>query len=368
MAKVKMPEDVLRPLTLGVLVIIFLTVIVLQFVNGRGGKSIEDTTSLPDLQDLIDGFVPENTTIDDIFQPRLSSAELKNEEIQILNKEADLLRIVIAKPSGAGPFPVAVLLHGDRSSSRETDDMADDMGVFLADELGIMTVVVDWTESDIGGNEIDDVVAALDWIENLNEATDQPIVIIGVDHGAYIAHLAAQRWRSEIAGVVAAYGVTSPRDRYTTLNEQGPDQAERYLEITGCTNAADRNSCLEGLSVMPGLVTYPLLAMHNRSDAFVGIEQSERISNTVDADLLTTYYPESESGDHGILEDHSFDGYDEAREQLITWLNYAFEEAESDAVQKFNEEIGKRIREPIIIGNPAAPDGDTLEDADRLDE
>ncbi len=167
--------------------------------------------------------------------PPVAAGVRENEREIVVRWEEYELPGILKLPAGAGPFPVAVLVHGSGPSDRDGTlgphkifrDMADRLA-----EQGIATIRydkrtfvygADWEKEGTGtfdDETVNDAVAAV-W-----QATTQPelssVYVIGLSQGAILAPRIAQR-AGDVAGIVMMAG--SPRP----LNQLIADQFEYLL-------------------------------------------------------------------------------------------------------------------------------------------
>ena len=123
-------------------------------------------------------------------------------------------------PSGSGPHPVALLIHGGFWGDIWKRDLMDPMAVALT-QLGWATANIEYTRGHGSyGSAAADVEAAAQWISD-NAATHQldaeRIVAIGHSAGGYLALLLAERG-STISAAVPLAAVSS----LTAISESRP--------------------------------------------------------------------------------------------------------------------------------------------------
>jgi polyketide synthase 12 len=317
-------KEMIRPFTIGVVLIMVAAALVLRILqNTDYGQQVleKQTAEMPDLDTLLDQVMPSEEQIDQAFQPHLDTEDAQSKDIGIITKDGQLLRARLSKPAGSGPFPVIIILHDGPSSTRATDEAAKLWGESLSHEYDAMTLTLDWRESQMGEEEVTDVVSAIDWVRKLRESTDQPILLFGMDHGVYLA-LAAMETHSEyVDGLIAAYGYSDVKQQYHFLAEHDARGAENFLDDTGCAEETAVELCLEGQSVTSVDIAVPLLVMHGRADTVVPSAQSEQIATqATDPSAVTTVYSDDPAVDHFFLDNEDNAGFTIGENAVNDWL------------------------------------------------
>lgn len=189
-------------------------------------------------------------------------------------------------PEGAGPFPVAILVHGGGWGS---GDKAKDIVTPIAEPLGRagfawFSINYRLAPKNRWPAAIEDVQTAIRWVKaHAAEFRGDPnrIVLIGYSAGAHLAALAAVRAERETA-VQAVIGFAAPTDLPADTERRGglskalQDLLDRPLEVD-----AAAQEILQNLSpityVQPGLTPPglpPFLLIHGTEDKSVPYTQS----------------------------------------------------------------------------------------------
>lgn len=272
------------------------------------------------LQEFLDSVIPQNVNFDQLSQTTLGTAAILNKEVEFITRDSQTIHAKISKPEGTGPFATIILVHGGQSSGRSTDRVAEVLGEPLMQSTGMMTVAVDWRESTFGQEDLTDLLSTIDWVRGLQETASQPIILFGLEHGAYVSLLATVE-DVHIDGVIDAYGYIDPWEEYHYLLTVDTTSADNFLEATGCHTAANQEACLHELSLQDVLhIDMPVLILHSQADTFVPIAQSETFATMIDTDFLTFDRIDDPAVGSGFLASPSVAGFDAALDQINQWI------------------------------------------------
>ena len=335
-------------MTIALFAIMLLTFFTIKSVNMfRGEDSVENIA--PSLDEIIEQFVPNPEDAERLFGNSLDSDELSNEEVGFAGFDSELVRAIISKPAGEGPFAGVLFIHDSPSSERATDKLHAQVGDPLSKELGVVTMTVDWRESDFGEEDLTDVLSALDWFTNLPEFDGQPIITVGIGHGALLGLLAAEEKYYLTDAMISIYGINDPQKHYEYLLNIDPNAARRYLANSGCVVALNPSSCLKKLRIVEkdeAPIEMPMLFMHDPDDRYINFEQTQILADVLDPKTTTVFtfgkdITETEEGDgetvieEGINEDtKTIDEESDGAEETIV-IDSRF--LESDAAAGFSE-------------------------------
>lgn len=158
---------------------------------------------------LVNLVVPENSRSFDAVELE----DTVHTEIRFKNEEQNLdLAGLLFKPSGDGPFPAAVIIHGSGTSRRDSGwyltvvSYLQKQGVvvLLPDKRGSEESEGDWRTSSFD-DLATDTMAAVTFLENQTETSISTIGIIGMSQGGRIAPIVAAN-DGRIAWVVSVVG------------------------------------------------------------------------------------------------------------------------------------------------------------------
>lgn len=196
-------------------------------------------------------------------------------------------------PAGAGPHPLAVLVHGGMWHHTWARDTTEGLAVELT-RGGIATANVETRRLGTGGEwpaSVDDVVAAVGAVAGRPEVDPARVALVGQSSGGHLALLASGRLADRISLVVSLAGITDLAD-YAARDSVTSAAVERLL--AGAT--------LEAASPISRPPTgVPTLLIHGDADEAVPFETAHRYAETTGADLVV-----APGGDHtGFLEPRS---------------------------------------------------------------
>jgi acetyl esterase/lipase len=222
-------------------------------------------------------------------------------------------------PSGAGPAPVAVVLHGGFWRAAYGVELARPLASDLA-AAGYVAVAVEYRRVGAGGGwpeTLEDVAAALDCLPDLPDAdaldlTD--VTVIGHSAGGHLAAWAAGRGRLPAGAPGAAPGVrvTAAVLQAGVLDLEVADRqrlgsgAVRDFLGAGPDGAPDRYAVADPVRLLP--TGAAVLCVHGAADDVVPVEQSERYATAAaragdDVELRVV------PGDHMVVIDPSSDAW-----------------------------------------------------------
>ena len=160
-----------------------------------------------------------------------SAAEFSVSESDIsFSNEGQSLIGTLALPDGEGPFPVALLLHGFTGMRHElpvigTDDTMFSRAARWLGERGVASLRIDfrgsgesegaWEDTTFSG-QIDDAIAALDYLEMVEGVDSNNISIVGLSQGGLVGAAAAGR-DARVSSLVLWSAVSNPVMSYGIL-------------------------------------------------------------------------------------------------------------------------------------------------------
>ena len=186
-------------------------------------------------------------------------------------------------PSGTGPHPVALLIHGGFWGDIWKRDLMDPMAVALTHH-GWATANIEYSRGHGSyGSAVADVETAVQWIGD-NAATHQldagRIVAIGHSAGGYLALWLAEQ-RSAISAAVPLAAVSS----LTAISEFRPDDDPAALLLGASRSDAPRLWDQAELTGEPGV---PVHMLHGDKDDIVPAAHSTAYASLGEADTTAT--------------------------------------------------------------------------------
>ena len=150
-------------------------------------------------------------------------------DISFSNAEQNIIG-TLAMPDGAGPFPVALLLHGFTGSRHElpvvgTEDTMFSRAARWLAERGVASLRIDfrgsgdsegaWEDTTFSG-QIDDAIAALDYLAMTEGVDSGNMSIVGLSQGGLVGAAAAGR-DARVSNLVLWSAVSNPVMSYGLL-------------------------------------------------------------------------------------------------------------------------------------------------------
>ena len=185
-------------------------------------------------------------------------------------------------PSGDGPHPVAILVHGGFWRTIWTRDLMDPMAAALIGH-GWATANIEYSLGEGSyANAMRDLESAVLWVQNNAAEHDfdpKMVVLVGHSAGGYLSLAAAARLPT-VAGVVGLAAVTDLEAM--SVSRQDDDPVARLLGAS--LSDAPRLWHQAGLSESP---TIPIHLVHGSEDDTVDLAQSTNYSQQTDTIRLT---------------------------------------------------------------------------------
>jgi acyl transferase domain-containing protein/dienelactone hydrolase/acyl carrier protein len=203
----------------------------------------------------------------------------------------------LSLPPGPGPFPAIVVHTADPGGALGVDGryanisehaplVAAGFAVFTVDQRGAPGHGDDYTRrNEVGGADVDDLVAAADYLAQRREIDSERLGIFGTSRGAYASLLAVQRaphrWRAAALNMgfydtldLAHYRreIHAETSGINALGFQSWDDAIRHWSTREP----------QGLESI-GRVAVPLFAIHGDADRIVPIEQALKLQDAARA-------------------------------------------------------------------------------------
>jgi dipeptidyl aminopeptidase/acylaminoacyl peptidase len=245
-------------------------------------------------------------------------AELDYTEVSFPNGELGLAGMVFL-PSGDGPHPAAVIIHGSGTSRRDNPSylsvaaelQSNGIAVLLPDKRGSEGSGDDWRDTTL--EELaTDTEAALDRLARLPGIDPDHTGVIGMSQGGWIAPIVATR-RPEVAFVVSmsGAGVTTEEqllfEEINNIVQMGTYRAvARLIAPFTVRGIQQRDSwrALAGFDPIPWWreLEAPAFAAFGEGDTNVPVAESVARLAALPGKLLIRIYP---GGGHGITDPES---------------------------------------------------------------
>lgn len=326
--KGKMSDDVMKPLTIGIVIIMIATVLVLQFwLRSSGGPEVQQNREPESFDQLLNDLMPPEEQVLSALQPTLSTAALESATFSFTGRDSLQSNAFVSKPEGAGPFPAIIIVHDAPASTRSAQRLSSSVGEALSKEHSAIVVVIDWTEGGVGQADLSDVASAIDWINQLQEHQGEPTIMMGIGYGAYLSFLAADEVDAD--GIVSIGGYHNPAAVFRAIEgakekkEEGiSERGVQFLTSMGCETAADAISCLEQLSAEDALrQDIPALLIHSETDPVVPVSQAEGLASLLNDEIVEFVPLTLDAPQHDTLASMTTPGYQETIQEINSWLN-----------------------------------------------
>lgn len=201
-------------------------------------------------------------------------------DLAYADADGDSLRLDLYAPAeGPGPFPAAVLIHGERPSDRGREYYRELAGL-LAARGDIVAAVIEYRSAARAAYPvaIEDASAALRWLrEHAAEYRINPrkIGVAGENFGGYVAAMLALRQGSDVNAGVQAVVAISPVMDLTTFAPP-PDGYPYHYALFLRYPQAQRPDLWREASPLTraSRATVPFLLLHGTEDRVVPVQQS----------------------------------------------------------------------------------------------
>jgi dipeptidyl aminopeptidase/acylaminoacyl peptidase len=195
----------------------------------------------------------------------------------------------VFKPSGAGPFPAIIDVHGGPTSQSRRDFggfrqylVSKGFVVLVPNVRGSTGYGKSYTKldnHDLGGGPLKDVVACKQWLVAHAAVDAQRVVVMGGSYGGYMALAAATFTPTEFAALVDLFGVSDLKSLVESFPAYWMSGAESiYRKFGDPKNPADAQYQHDRSPLyFLDKVARPLLVVQGDRDARVKKDQSDRV-------------------------------------------------------------------------------------------
>jgi dipeptidyl aminopeptidase/acylaminoacyl peptidase len=225
----------------------------------------------------------------------------------------------VFRPSGAGPFPVIVNIHGG-PESQYRPTFSSTFQLWIA-RLGAAVIAPNVRGSSGYGrtfvqldngmlreDSVKDIGALLDWIAEQPDLDETRVAVVGGSYGGYMVLASAVHYSERLAAAAEIVGISNfvtflenteayRRDlrRPEYGDERDPEMRE-FLESISPSNHADR-------------IRAPLLVAQGQNDPRVPVSESEQIVHAVRANGRDVWYMNALNEGHGFRRKENNDLY-----------------------------------------------------------
>jgi len=241
-----------------------------------------------------------------------SLSEIEYTEIYFNNGNLKLAGMMIL-PEGEGPFPVAVIIHGSGTSTRDSKWyltvanhlQENGIAVLLPDKRGSEKSEGKWIGAsfeELAG----DTISAIEYIRTQDQFNYSKIGVIGMSQGGWIAPVVAAK-TEDLAFVVSMSGPIVTQEEqllYEEIHNIAPYTYTFIAKLTAplTTKNLMKKEYIKGYAGFDPIpyweqVNIPAFIALGENDKNVPVEESIKKLNSNNLDLLVKVYPD---GGHAI--------------------------------------------------------------------
>ena len=225
--------------------------------------------------------------VDDLRIELRSVGKVKFEKVAYRSTDGLMIPAYQFEPLKGGRYPAIVYLHGSQHgsvTSRALEQIIDWVKsgyVILApDYRGSSGYTEDfYNKADYGGREIDDIGAAVDYLDAMPTVTRGRIGIIGASHGGYNTLMAVIRYPDRFKVAVDLFGPTDLVYRLKSTPGENANTASAdvayFATMVGKTiNEAPELYEQRSPRYLADRIKVPLLILHGEKDQVVNVKES----------------------------------------------------------------------------------------------
>ncbi len=218
-----------------------------------------------------------------------------------LSSENRVVRAITHVPAGKGPQPVVLALPSESGS--QSDAIAVFRRFVKFANLGYAVVAPDISDSALGGIELDDVLAWLDYIDRHERLDRKRVVIVGCSHGAYLAALTA--CRDDVYALILVNGFYELADYMSNVlwNSRNPTNRALYETTTREIGTPSDDSGLymaRSPAANADTINAHVLMFHSRRDMRIESRYSQNFADALESAGVRVDYFILENSEHDI--------------------------------------------------------------------
>lgn len=252
--------------------------------------------------------------LDDLGLPAAVGGRAAFSQVEYPSTDGLRIPAYLFLPTGTkGPGPAVIYVHGSQHGQFTSRNLA---RVLALVDRGYAVLAPDYRSSagygpgfyaaaDYGGLEIDDLLAARDWLAGLPAVDPARIAILGLSHGGYNVLMSLARAPGAFAAGVDFFGPTDLVWRLTAPpgtnpNAEADDRAEFERMVGRSFDEAPELYRARSPRYLAERITTPLLILHGDKDSVVLIRESEWMAAALDAAGRGNYrFQVMPGGEHG---------------------------------------------------------------------
>ncbi|MEO8224392.1 MAG: alpha/beta fold hydrolase [Gammaproteobacteria bacterium] len=226
---------------------------------------------------------------DDLRIETAAKGTLDYQKLAYTSTDGLLIPAYLFKPLARTPGKVAAVIyvhgsqHGQfnsRAFPRVADLVKRGYVVLAPDYRSSSGYTQEFNDSaDYGGKEIDDMLAARNYLAARPEVDARRIAILGLSHGGYNTLMALAKWPDQFAAGVDFFGPTDLVWRVTATREENPNaepgDREYFQRMVG--KSLDEAPALyraRSPRFIAEQISAPLLILHGEKDSIVRVQES----------------------------------------------------------------------------------------------
>lgn len=210
--------------------------------------------------------------------------EKRLQEVTIQSADGTPLYGCLKKPSGDGPFPSVIFIHGGFGNNREfTQSLLNWSIAELLLQEGFLLLSTDY-RVDYEGRDVDDIIAAFKYTVQLPSVDRSRIAYFGDSHGSYLALMASLR--TNPFAIVHGWGVANLAKWYDYIkNIPAPffqQVAKSFEEVFGGPPKEVPEAYWQA-SVLAHVqsIKCPVLILHGDRDEEVPVAQAYELADAL---------------------------------------------------------------------------------------
>ena len=272
--------------------------------------------------------------IDDLRIELGTRDQIKFRKVTYRSTDGLAIPAYLFEPEATGQYPAIVDVHGGQHGSvssrslQRTIDWVQAGYVILAPDYRGSSGYSEsyYDKADYGGKEIDDILAAVDYLETQPSVRQGRVGIIGGSHGGYNALMAIIRYPDRFRAAVDLFGPTDLVYRLTATPGENantsPGDVEYFASMVGQTiDAAPELYEQRSPRYLADRIRVPLLILHGEKDQVVKVQESLWLVEALEKSGNTQFEFEILAGaNHGWPAELWKPGYERAKAFLDRYL------------------------------------------------
>jgi dipeptidyl aminopeptidase/acylaminoacyl peptidase len=187
-------------------------------------------------------------------------------------------------PFGDGPFPAVIFIHGGYGDNQEYTRALLEWNIArLLLREGFVVLSTDYRH-DLEGRDIDDIVAAFEYVSHLPYIKSEKVAYFGDSHGSYLAMMAATRTKPFV--IIHGWGVTDMAEWFEYIKKSPIPIYQRIAEDLRKSLGGEPRDVPEIYKqVSPinqiGRIRCPILILHGEDDEDVPVAHAYRLAEAL---------------------------------------------------------------------------------------